>query len=257
MTYFLHADGSLSADAPAEGAGSLSYSHDPAQPVPTIAANVTGFFEMVPVADSIDPAMAPFVPGRVRMRSIVTAGAADQREAPEILGARPPYFPLATRPDVLVFQSVPLTQPLEVTGPITVNLWISSSAPDTDFTAKLVDVYPPNLDYPEGYALNLVDSIIRTRYRNSWERAELMRPGEVCEVQIALPPTSNLFATGHRIRLDISSSNFPRFDVNPNTGEAVGRHTQLVVALNSVYVDAAHLSRVTLPVIASEFSHGV
>ncbi len=88
-------------------------------------------------------------------------------------------------------------------------------------------------------------------------RAELMRPGEVCEEQIALPPTSNLFATGHRVRLDISSSNFPRFDVNPNPGEAVGRHSQLVVARNTVYVDAAHPSRATLPVTASEFSHGV
>jgi predicted acyl esterase len=248
-TWYLHTDGSLSAEQPSLDGASLSYSHDPERPVPTIAANVTGFFEMVPVGEGIEPAMARFVPGRVRMRSIVTPGAADQREAPHILGARPPYFPLATRPDVLVFQSAPLVEPIEVTGPVTVRLWISSSARDTDFTAKLIDEYPPNLDYPEGYAMNLVDSIIRTRYRDSWEQAVLMQPGEIYQVQIELPPTSNLFASGHRIRLDIASSNFPRFDVNPNTGEPVGRHTQTVVAHNTVYVDAAHPSQVILPVI--------
>ena len=255
--YYLHANGSLSTQAPAADAAPLSYSHDPDRPVPTIAANVTGFFEMVPVGEGIEPHMARFVPGRVRMRSIVTPGAADQRETPDILGARPPYFPLATRPDVLVFQTEPLTEPVEVTGSIMVHLWISSSAPDTDFTAKLVDVYPPSPDYPEGYAMNLVDSIIRTRYRNSWERAELMRPGEVYAVQIALPPTSNLFAGGHRIRLDIASSNFPRFDVNPNTGEPVGRHTHTMVARNTVHVAAARPSRVILPVIPPAASTAV
>jgi putative CocE/NonD family hydrolase len=250
-TYYLHANGSLSTRSPAPDAAPLSYSHDPDRPVPTIAANVTGFFEMVPVGEGVEPHMARFVPGRVRMRSIVTPGAADQRETPSVLGARPPYFALATRPDVLVFQTEPLAEPVEVTGPMTVHLWISSSAPDTDFTAKLVDVYPPSPDYPEGYAMNLVDSIIRTRYRDSWERAELMRPGEVYQVRIALPPTSNLFARGHRIRLDLASSNFPRFDVNPNTGEPVGRHTHAVIARNTVHVDAARPSRVILPVILS------
>ena len=248
-TYYLHSDGSLSSGSPAADVAPLSYSHDPDRPVPTIAAHVTGFFEMVPVGEGIEPHMARFVPGRVRMRSIVTPGAADQREAPSILGARAPYLALATRPDVLVFQTEPLVEPVEVTGPMTVHLWISSSAPDTDFTAKLVDVYPPGPDYPEGYAMNLVDSIIRTRYRDSWERADLMRPGEVYEVRIGLPPTSNLFARGHRIRLDIASSNFPRFDVNPNTGEPVGRHTHAVVARNTVHVDAARPSQVILPVI--------
>ncbi|MBV9546257.1 MAG: CocE/NonD family hydrolase, partial [Chloroflexi bacterium] len=250
--YYLHSTGSLSLEQPAAHGEPLSYSHDPAHPVPTIAANVTGFFEMVPVGDGIEPHMARFVPGRVRMRSIVTPGAADQRESPGILGARPPYLALATRPDVLVFQTEPLVTSIEVTGPIEVHLWISSSAVDTDFTAKLVDVYPPNLDYPDGYAMNLVDSIIRARYRGSWERADLMRPGELYEVCLSLPPTSNVFAVGHRIRLDVASSNFPRFDVNPNTGEPVGRHTHMVVARNTVYADAAHPSRVILPVIPAE-----
>src|SRR5581483_3153433 len=111
-------------------------------------------------------------------------------------------------------------------GPIAVELWIASSAVDTDFTAKLLDVYPPSADYPDGYHMNLVDSVIRTRFRDGWESERLMTPGETYRVRIVLPPTSNLFAQGHRIRLDISSSNFPRLEVNPNTGEPLGRHTR-------------------------------
>ena len=98
-------------------------------------------------------------------------------------------------------------------------LWASSSALDTDFTAKLIDVHPPSRDYPAGIDMNLEDGIIRARFRNSLEKAELMKPGEIYEFTIQLYPTSNLFKAGHRIRLDISSSNFPRFDLNPNTGE--------------------------------------
>jgi putative CocE/NonD family hydrolase len=120
---------------------------------------------------------------------------------------------------------------------------------DTDFTAKLVDVYPYSADYPEGYDLILVDSILRVRYRESWEREVLMTPGEVYEITIPLPPTSNLFKAGHRIRLDISSSNFPKFDLNPNTGEPVGRHTEVRTAKNAVYLDRARPSQVVLPII--------
>ena len=137
-----------------------------------------------------------------------------------------------------------------MTGPITARLWVSSSAVDTDFTSKLIDVYPPNGDYPEGFDMILTDSIIRARYRNSWEKPELMTPGEIYEVQITLPPTSNLFKAGHRIRLDISSSNFPRFDLNPNTGEPMGRHTYSFVAHNTVYLDRERPSHVVLPVIS-------
>jgi putative CocE/NonD family hydrolase len=133
-----------------------------------------------------------------------------------------------------------------------VKLWIASSAVDTDFTAKLVDVYPANPDYPDGYHLNLVDSIIRTRYRSNWEREELMTPGVAYLVQIQLPPTSNLFVAGHRIRVDVSSSNFPRFDINPNTGEPIGRHSHSTVARNTVFLDGEHPSHVVLPVIPRE-----
>jgi putative CocE/NonD family hydrolase len=174
----------------------------------------------------------------------------DQREMPDIVGARPPYPRLADRPDVLVFETAPVRSDVEVTGPMTVKLWISSTASDTDFTAKLIDVYPASADYPEGFALNLADSIIRVRYRDGWDHEVLLQPGQVTPVEIQLPPTSNLFVRGHRIRLDISSSNFPRFDVNPNTGEPVGRHTHSVVATNTVYFDRAGPSHVVLPVIA-------
>jgi uncharacterized protein len=150
---------------------------------------------------------------------------------------------------VLVFQTKPLEQDVEVTGPIEVNLWISSSATDTDFTAKLIDVYPPSRDYPAGYHMNLVDSIIRCRYRDSFVQESLMTPGKIYQVRIALPPTSNLFKAGHRIRLDIAGSNFPRFDVNPNTGEPIGRHTHTLVAHNAVYADREHPSHVVLPII--------
>jgi putative CocE/NonD family hydrolase len=105
-------------------------------------------------------------------------------------------------------------------------------------------VYPPNEDYPEGYDMLINDSIIRCRYRNGWEAEELMEPGVEYDVEIRLPPTSNLFAAGHRIRVDVSSSNFPRLERNPNTGEPIGRHTHTVVAENAV-----HAGTVELPVI--------
>ena len=134
-------------------------------------------------------------------------------------------------------------EPTEVTGPIEVYLWVATTAVDTDFTAKLIDVYPPSLWYPQGYAPNLTDSIARLRYRNGRERGELVKPGEPVQVTLTLYPTSNLFMPGHRIRLDVSSSNFPRFDVNPNTGEAIGRERRRVVADNTVFHERGPESR--------------
>src|SRR5262249_1098026 len=189
------------------------------------------------------PGMAP--PG-TRLRWIVLRGASHQKEEREILGCRPPYPPLAARPDVLVFQTPPLAADVEVTGPVVVRLWVASTAPDTDFTAKLLDVYPPSEDYVQGYDLNLADGILPASYRNGFERTELMVPGEIYELTISLSPTSNLFKAGHRIRVDVSSSNFPRFDVNPNTGEPVGQHTHTQVALNTIHVDRDRPSHVVL-----------
>jgi putative CocE/NonD family hydrolase len=120
---------------------------------------------------------------------------------------------------------------------------------DTDFTAKLIDVHPPSADFPAGIDMNLEDGIIRARFRNSLEKQELMKPGVAYEFTIPLYPTSNLFKAGHRIRLDISSSNFPRFDVNPNTGEPLNGHRRMAVATNTVYHDRGRPSHVILPVI--------
>jgi putative CocE/NonD family hydrolase len=153
---------------------------------------------------------------------------------------------------VLVFQTEPLEDDIEVTGEIEVKLWASSSALDTDFTAKLIDVYPSSPDFPGGFDLLLEDGIVRGRYRESLQYEKLLEPGTVYEFTIKLYPTSNVFKRGHRIRLDISSSNFPRFDVNPNSGEPLNRHRRMVVATNTIYHDANHPSHVVLPVIPSQ-----
>jgi putative CocE/NonD family hydrolase len=226
--YYLHGDGRLLPGAPAPDAAPLAYTYDPRHPVPTIGGTISSG--------------APVMEG----------GAFDQREEPRFFGSRPPYLPLATRPDVLVFQTPPLADDLEVTGPVVVRLWVSSDCPDTDFTAKLIDVHPPNEDYPQGFAMNLTDGILRMRYRDSWERPSLMTPGEVYEIAITPFPTSNLFARGHRIRLDISSSNFPHFDINPNTGGPEGTDQSVRVATNRVYVDRGRPSQVVLPLVPAD-----
>ena len=151
---------------------------------------------------------------------------------------------------MLVFQTEPLTEPVEVTGPMTVHLWVSSSALDTDFTAKLVDVHPANEDYPEGYDMLLNDSVIRCRFREGFEREVLLEPGVPVPVTITLPPTSNLFDVGHRIRVDISSSNWPAPRREPEyRASRSGRHTHQVVAEQTVYTDAERPSHIVLPVI--------
>jgi len=144
---------------------------------------------------------------------------------------------------VLVYTTPALTQPLEVTGPVKVVLYASSSAVDADFTAKLVDVAP------NGYARNLCDGILRARYRNSPARPELLEPGRPEELTIDLLMTSNRFQTGHHIRLEIAGSNFPRFDRNPNTGEPAGTACALQPAMQTVYHDAEHPTHVLLPVM--------
>ena len=151
--------------------------------------------------------------------------------------------PVEQRNDVLVFTSEPMERPVEVTGPITVELWASSSARDTDFTAKLVDVRP------DGYAQNLLDGIIRARYRDSASDPTLIEPGKPYRYTIDLWATSTVFQPGHRIRLEVSSSNFPRFDRNPNTGAAFGEGTTLEQARQTVYHRDGMASHVLLPVI--------
>jgi putative CocE/NonD family hydrolase len=179
------------------------------------------------------------------------AGAFDQRGRAEFFGCRD-TLPLSARADVLTFQTAPLERALEVTGPVRVTLYAASSARDTDWTAKLIDVHPPSGDYPEGLAINLTDSIIRARYREGWEQPRLLEPGQVYPFTFELYPTSNVFRAGHRIRLDVSSSNFPRFDVNPNTGGEPGLERRTEVAQQEVYLDREHPSHVVLPVVEAE-----
>ena len=147
------------------------------------------------------------------------------------------------RPDVLVFATPPLERPIEVTGPVVVKLFAASSAPDTDFVAKLIDVWP------DGFTQELCHGIVRARYRESFETPSPIEPGRVYAYTVQLNPTSNLFRAGHRIRVDISSSDFPNFDRNHNTGGDDYRETTLETARQTIFHDAARPSRVILPLI--------
>lgn len=222
--YYIHAGGSLSTEPPTETTSATSYTFDPANPVPTIGGNLSS------------------------AEGIMVQGGWDQRGGEQHWNAAAP-IPLSARRDVLVFQSEPLAENLEVTGEIEVTVWASSSAVDTDFTAKLIDVYPGSSDFPGGFDLNLEDGIVRARYRDSLKKPTLLQPGEIYPMTIKLYPTSNIFKKGHRIRLDLSSSNFPRFDVNPNTGEPLGDHRRTAIATNTILHDREHPSQIVLPVI--------
>ena len=151
--------------------------------------------------------------------------------------------PIEERQDVLVYTTEVLSEPVEVTGPIHLSLWVASSARDTDFTAKLVDVFP------DGTARLLTDGILRTRYRKSSQKLELLDAGVATEVTINAGVTSNVFQAGHRIRLEISSSNFPRYDRNPNTGAPFGEEPRLIRAEQTIFHDSTKPSRVTLPIV--------
>jgi len=224
VAWHLHNDMRLDAARPPEGAAPVSYGFDPADPVPTIGGNFS----------SLDP--------------IAVAGSFDQVADARFFGCRPPFLPLAARPDVLAFETAPLAAPLQVVGPVAVELFVATDGPDTDFTAKLVDVHPASADYPRGYAMLLADTILRLRYAEDPGEPRLRRPGEVVRIRLVLN-IANLFAVGHRVRLDVSSSNFPKFDVNPNTGEREGASRRRRVAVNTVFVEAARPSRVVLPVL--------
>jgi putative CocE/NonD family hydrolase len=227
-TYYLHGDGSLRDEAPEADDESTSYVFDPDDPVPTIGGCVQ------------DPLGGE--------KGILNGGGFDQRGRTDLVACRDTAR-LETRPDVLVFRTPPLAEDVEITGPIKVQLWVSSSARDTDFTAKLIDEYPPSNDYPDGFALNLCDSIVRMRYRNRRRTADLIEPNEVYELTIEPQPSSNRFRAGHRIRLDISSSNYPQFDVNPNTGGPLGFSLGNLQAVNTLHHDASRPSHVVLPVV--------
>jgi len=250
--FYLGSDGALSTEAPAAGAPPRTFTFDPSHPVPTLGGLYCSIGELPADGPGMEPAWARLLNPVLRLRDLLTPGPVDQKESPAFYGSEPPYPRLAERPDVLVFQTDPLTEPIEVTGPMTVHLWISSSAVDTDFTAKLVDVHPPTPDDPRGFALNLTDGILRCRYRDSWENPSPLESGRVYAITIEPFATANLFKAGHRIRLDISSSNFPKYDVNPNTYAPEGRGRTTKVARNTVFCDAARASSIRLPIVGGD-----
>jgi len=217
VPYYLHGsgrantaagDGELCTEAPEQTAAD-TFLYDPRRPVPTLGGRV-----MLPTTAN-------------------AAGAVDQR-------------PAEARDDVLCFTSPVLTEPLEVTGHVSLTLYASSSAPDTDFTGKLVDVFP------DGRAIYLTDGIVRARYRNSLAEPEPLTPGEPVKLTLDLSVTSNVFRPGHRIRLEVSSSNFPRFDRNTNTGGVIADEPAelAAAAVNRVLHGPDHPSQLILPVIS-------
>jgi hypothetical protein len=210
--FYLHSDGKANTR---HGSGSLSLEPPGEEPPDCF------------VYDPGDP-----VPTQRGNTLIIPYGVADQREVEE-------------RQDVLVYTSDPLEEDLELTGPISVNLFASSDATDTDFTAKLVDVRP------DGYAQNLQDGVIRARFRDSASEPSPIVPGRIYAYAIDLWATSHLVRSGHRLRVEISSSNFPRFDRNPNTGEPIGQGARLVTARQEVHHSPDHPSHVVLPVMPS------
>jgi len=222
--YYFIRNGSLTTTMPTSDRNQTSFVFDPRNPVPTIGGNISS-------GDGI-----------------LLQGAWDQRGGPHVWNAPDP-LPLSARNDVLMFRTNPLAEDVEVTGEIQVKLWAASTALDTDFTAKLIDVYPPSADYPGGFDLNITDGILRARYRDSTYEETLMEPGSVYTMTIKLYPTSNVFKKGHRIRVDVSSSNFPRFDVNPNTGEPLNDNRRSQPATNTVFHDHHHPSHIILPII--------
>lgn len=234
VRFYLRDGGGLSRSPPTADSASTSYRYDPENPVPTIGGAFSG-------------ALQKRGPYDQREREFVSLEGGSENG---FYGSEPPYLPLSARPDVLVFQTEPLEEDVEVVGPIVVRLHVASSAVDTDFTVKLLDVYPPGEDFPAGFDMNLTDGIVRARYRESRVRQELMEPGEVYELRIEPFPTANVFKEGHRIRIDISSSNFPRFDRNPNTGAPLGHGRRTVPADNTVFHDAGRPSHVVLPVLS-------
>jgi putative CocE/NonD family hydrolase len=228
LRWYLTPQGGLE-PKPSLASGVVRWRFDPHHPVPTVGGNISSLVYIAPVPPNLNQ-----VPLFWRLCPVVPTGGQDQRSAEGLFGATPPYGPLADRPDVVSFSSARLPHPAVLCGPVRVNLWVSSSAYDTDFTAKLIDWYPPSREWPHGYALNLSDGILRLRYRDGFDEPRPYTPRSLVRITIELFPVANLFQPGHRIRLDISSSNYPRFDVNPNTGDPLGGHRSMVEAVNQI-----------------------
>ncbi len=213
VNYYLREGGRLALEAPSGDEEPDRYSYDPADPAPTLGGNHS---------------VGPYNPG---LYELARPGPFDQR-------------PVEQRPDVLVYSSDALEEDTEVTGPVSLSLYASSSAPDTDFVAKLIDVYP------DGRAINITEGVIRARFREDiYASPKLLEPDTVYEFTIDMQVTSNLFKRGHRIQLDISSSNFPLWDRNLNTGNDPGTDTEMAVAQQTIWHDTNKPSHLALPII--------
>jgi len=213
VDYYLRAAGGLSATAPRGDEQPDRYRYDPADPVPTLGGNHS---------------VGPYNPG---LYEFVKPGPYDQR-------------PVERRPDVLTYTSDALDVDLEVTGPVSLTLYASSSAADTDFVAKLTDVHP------DGRSINITEGVIRARYREDvWGPPKPLTPGEVTAFTIDMQVTSNVFKRGHRLRVDVTSSSFPLWSRNLNTGGDPATETTMVVAEQTIRHDAACPSHITLPVV--------
>ncbi|HUT92757.1 MAG TPA: CocE/NonD family hydrolase [Thermoguttaceae bacterium] len=226
-SFHLQPGGALSPSEPPERSASTTYTYDPRNTVSSNGRCIVAY--------------APEI-----TRGFSGMGPRDQIELATLPGHGTPGRPIAERPDVLVFQTAPLSEDVRIAGDVRAVLWVSSDAPDTDFYVKLIDVYPSSDDYPNGYAFPVSEGILRARYRGSWEEPRPMRPGEVYRIEFPLEPSANLFKAGHRIRIDVTSSSFPNFDVNRNTGDPNGRTWR--VARNTIHHDAEHPSAIVLPI---------
>jgi putative CocE/NonD family hydrolase len=242
--WYLTSARGLTTEPPPADAEPARWVHDPETPVPTLGAAVTGFYEWAKLPADIDPR---YIHPRGRMRTLVADGPLHQKERPDQVGCRAPWRLLSERPDVVVFQTDPLAKAVEIAGNIEAKLWVTSSARDTDITVKLLDIHPPTIDHPDGFHMPLVDRILRLRFHGGFDKERLLEPGKVYAVTVPLPPVANLFQPGHRIRVDIASSNFPRYDVNPGTGEPLGRHTHTVKTHNTLWLDRSRPSHIVLP----------
>ena len=220
--FYLCADGSLSVEAPQEPSDPTRYTYDPRDPVSTTGGSISASEDVLP------------------------SGAFEQRGQPGRFHGHTDTLPLASRPDIVSFETESFLDPLHIAGPVELVLYASSSARDTDFTAKLLDVYPHSEATPGGYELNLADSIIRARFRNGFDREEFLEPDRIYEFRIILYPTANQFSSGHRLRVDVSSSNYPRFDANPNTGEPLGEARRTLIAHQTLHHDVSHPSHLLL-----------
>jgi putative CocE/NonD family hydrolase len=201
--FYLRRGGRLAAEPPGDELPD-QYVYDPSDPTPTLG-------------------------GSLLMHALFGAGAKDQR-------------PIEVRADILSYATEPLTHDLEVIGPLVVKLWAASDAPDTDFVAQLVDVYP------DGFAPIVADGIVRARYRNG-DRPELLQPGQPYQFTIDLWATAKVFKAGHRIRIDIASASFPRWDRNPNTGAVFGADAELRPVRQTILHYVAHPSHFVLPIV--------